>query len=89
MAAIFERLDYVSSAGSPQSQQTVDLCWEYPVAPRRRSIRSKSAAVQRGTFLIEHRGKHWAVVDAARRLVCLTVYKRGAEEVVRRLEERS
>ncbi|MBW3569928.1 MAG: hypothetical protein KY467_02365 [Gemmatimonadetes bacterium] len=30
-------------------------------------------------------GRYWAVVDAAGALVCVTVYKRGAEEVVRRL----
>jgi hypothetical protein len=33
-------------------------------------------------------GKYWAVYDAANVLVCLTVYKRGAQEVVRRLEGR-
>ena len=30
--------------------------------------------------------RHWAVYDAERRLICLCVYKKGAEEVVRRLE---
>lgn len=29
--------------------------------------------------------RFWAVVDAADELVCVTVYKRGALEVVRRL----
>ena len=29
--------------------------------------------------------RYWAVVDAAGALMCVTVYKRGAEEVVRRL----
>jgi hypothetical protein len=40
------------------------------------------------TFTIEpyHGSRHWAVYDSARELVCLTVYKRGAVEVVRRLE---
>jgi hypothetical protein len=43
----------------------------------------------RHSFRIEpYRGsRHWAVYDSARELVCLTVYKRGAVEVVRRLEE--
>lgn len=36
---------------------------------------------------IEHYGRYWAVMDRAGVLVCLTVYKRGALEVVRRLEE--
>jgi hypothetical protein len=40
-------------------------------------------------FTIEpyHGSRHWAVYDSARELVCLTVYKRGAVEVVRRLEQ--
>jgi hypothetical protein len=29
--------------------------------------------------------RYWAVADAAGALVCVTVYRRGAEEVVRRL----
>jgi hypothetical protein len=29
--------------------------------------------------------RYWALYDPAGELVCLTVYKRGAEEVVRRL----
>ena len=36
---------------------------------------------------IHRHGRYWAVVDRAGALVCLTVYKRGALEVVRRLEE--
>jgi hypothetical protein len=34
---------------------------------------------------MKRRNRHWAVVDSAGELVCLTVYKRGAEEVIRRL----
>jgi hypothetical protein len=34
---------------------------------------------------IERRGRHWAVYDAES-LVCITVYKKGALEVRRRLE---
>jgi hypothetical protein len=33
---------------------------------------------------IERRGRYWAVYDGDV-LVCITVYKRGAREVVRRL----
>ncbi|HYW12387.1 MAG TPA: hypothetical protein VE871_10520 [Longimicrobium sp.] len=38
-------------------------------------------------YTIEKYGKSrfWAVIDAAEELVCITVYKRGALEVVRRL----
>ena len=36
---------------------------------------------------ITKRGRFWAVHDANGQLVCLTVYKKGAREVVRRLTE--
>lgn len=36
---------------------------------------------------ITKRGRFWAVYDADGQLVCLTVYKKGAREVVRRLTE--
>ena len=36
---------------------------------------------------ITKRGRFWAVHDADGQLVCLTVYKIGAREVVRRLNE--
>lgn len=36
---------------------------------------------------IEHYGRRfWAVYDEAGELVCVTVYRKGAEEVVRRLQ---
>jgi hypothetical protein len=34
---------------------------------------------------IKRYGKYWAVFDPAGTLICLCVYKKGAEEVVRRL----
>ena len=37
---------------------------------------------------IQKYGRYWAVYDRAGVLVCVTVYKRGALEVVRRLEDR-
>lgn len=39
-----------------------------------------------GRYSITPEGRAWAVRDAAGELVALTVYKRGAAEVVRRLE---
>lgn len=36
---------------------------------------------------IEKRGRHWAVIDQAGVLVCLCVYLKGAQEVVRRLQK--
>ena len=38
-----------------------------------------------GEWIIEKRHRDWMVIDPAGELVCITVYKRGAEEVVRRL----
>jgi hypothetical protein len=37
-------------------------------------------------YVIEHRGRYWAVLDGDCELVCLAVYRKGAQEVVRRLE---
>jgi len=34
---------------------------------------------------IERYGRYWAVYDSANALVCVTVYRKGALEVVRRL----
>jgi hypothetical protein len=36
-------------------------------------------------YSIQRRGRFWEVLDASGELVCLTVYKRGAKEVIRRL----
>ena len=36
-------------------------------------------------YSFQRRGRFWEVLDASGELVCLTVYKRGAEEVIRRL----
>lgn len=40
-----------------------------------------------GALTVRKYGKSrfWAVIDATEQLVCITVYKRGALEVVRRL----
>jgi uncharacterized protein (DUF2147 family) len=43
-----------------------------------------AADPQHGYSIGKH-GRNWYVLDPAGELVCLTVYKRGAEEVVRRL----
>ena len=36
----------------------------------------------------ERRGRYWAVYDRHDTLVCLAVYRRGAREVVRRLNQK-
>ena len=51
---------------------------------KKRQPEAPTAAPQPG-YKIKRRGKFWEVVDAAGELVCMTVYKRGAVEVVRRL----
>ena len=53
-----------------------------------RAAKNASATVaQPQPYTIVKRGKSrwWEVRDAAGELVCLTVYRRGAREVVRRL----
>ena len=57
---------------------------EYKIPLRRRASRP-TQNLSLGGYLVQRRGRFWAVLDAAESLVCLTVYKRGAVEVVRRL----
>jgi hypothetical protein len=51
---------------------------------KKRQAEALSATPQLG-YKIKRRGKFWEVIDGAGELVCMTVYKRGAVEVVRRL----
>ena len=37
---------------------------------------------------IERYGRYWAVYDAENALICVTVYKRGAQEVLNRLQRK-
>jgi hypothetical protein len=46
---------------------------------------SRSIARKQPTYTITRRDRHWEVRDPVGELVCLTVYKRGAQEVVRRI----
>ena len=57
---------------------------EYNIRTFRRSTRPTQILSIDG-YLVQRRGRFWAVLDAAETLVCLTVYKRGAVEVMRRL----
>ena len=43
------------------------------------------AAQPQPGYIIRKHGRTWKVIDPAGALVCITVYKRGAVEVVRRL----
>lgn len=40
---------------------------------------------EQAVYTIQRRNRHWEVRDPAGELVCLTVYKRGANEVARRM----
>jgi hypothetical protein len=48
-----------------------------------------NGAMEGAGYTVRKYGKSrfWAVIDAAQELVCITVYKRGALEVVRRLAD--
>jgi hypothetical protein len=43
------------------------------------------AAAQPG-FTIRKHDRNWKVMDPAGQLVCITLYKKGAKEIIRRLE---
>jgi hypothetical protein len=55
------------------------------MAKRQRNVIFPVDVAQEVTFEIKRRDRHWEVRDPAGDLVCLTVYKCGAQEVVRRL----
>lgn len=54
-----------------------------PVPPHDRLPNSANPSV--AGFTIARQSRFWRVLDPKGQLVCLTVYKRGAKEVVRRL----
>lgn len=51
----------------------------------RTQTRAAPAAQPQPGYTIERWDRSWKVLDPSGELVCLTVYKRGAVEVVRRL----
>lgn len=57
---------------------------EYKI-PARRQVNRLAQAPSLGGYLVQRRGRFWAILDATQTLICITVYKRGALEVVRRL----
>lgn len=57
----------------------------YPALPRARRHSLASTPSQPRGFTIHKYKRFWQVTDADGQLVCLTVYRRGAKEVVRRL----
>lgn len=55
------------------------------MARRGKAGASEPDVPEQTAYTITRRNRHWEIRDLAGELVCLTVYKRGAEEVVRRL----
>lgn len=53
--------------------------------PSRRRSSESNTTLGVGSFRIAKHGRLWELRDAAGELVCLTAYKKGAIEVVRRL----
>ncbi len=57
---------------------------------KKRQPQAPAAAPQPGyTIQRKERSRFWEVLDPAGELVCLTVYKRGAVEVIRRIAAQS
>ena len=52
---------------------------------RQRSDGRRASICEQADYTIQRRNRHWEVRDPVGDLVCLTVYKRGAKEVVRRM----
>jgi hypothetical protein len=57
----------------------------YSVPPRGPRRKLAPSPTQSSGFTIHKHKRFWQVTDADGQLVCLTVYRRGAKEVVRRL----
>lgn len=51
----------------------------------RAAVSASQLSITPRACTIARYGRHWAVRDSTGALVCLTVYKRGAKEVVQRL----
>lgn len=65
------------------SEFTYQTCRPRPVRVRKANEQTIVAGLT--LYQISRRGRLWEVRDAAGDLVCLTAYKKGAVEVVRRL----
>lgn len=67
---------FSSAARSQRGQTATDITSECP---------DNAATSNDHRYTLDRRGRHWEVRDPTGTLVCLTVYKRGAAEVIRRL----
>jgi hypothetical protein len=53
--------------------------------PRMNASAQRHVSPLPGQWVIQRRFRNWLVFDPDGALVCITLYKRGAEEVIRRL----
>lgn len=53
--------------------------------PRKQTAPAPAPVNPQPGYTIRSHGRNWRVIDPAGQLVCITVYKKGAVEVVRRL----
>ena len=53
--------------------------------PRKQIAAAPATPDAQPGYTIRSHGRNWRVIDPAGQLVCITVYKKGALEVVRRL----
>lgn len=67
--------------------QPTGICYGKPATKQVRSLGGHGVLPNGcGAMTIERHGRrHWGVYDARRNLVCVCVYFKGAQEVVRRL----
>jgi len=63
------------------SMSNLTTPYSYPQWRPQRTARNEYAP-----FEVRRFGRHWEVRDPEGQLVCLTVYRRGAAEVIRRLK---
>jgi len=67
--------------------------YNYPCgAARNLRVHAKAARshedLEYAPFVIRRRNRVWELTDESGNLICLTVYKRGAKEVARRLSSK-
>src|SRR6185312_1875849 len=80
----------------PASLETSEYAYPFGKPARRqtqRTLQAKQATTGSHTCNERHaivkRGRFWNVIDPFGALVCVTVYKSGAREVIRRLESKA
>ena len=60
-----------------------ETMFEVGAPPRRQPTRPQDSGT--GARVEKYKMRHWAAYDADGKLVCVCVYRKGAEEVIRRI----